>query len=374
MFSDELLRITTCVSKAKKFFKNTRKRKHRYQKYLKDKYSFSGKKEIKHFPIPVMTRWGSWRKAAAAVYICDYLEDIEDFAKSVPRKESPEAVEYFQNLTELDIKIIHAEAMFVREYCTPVSDMLLELESSCKAMGHVLYPELNDLCKPFETLKLSTDVMRALNEQCKKFIDDLDLPLQKFQHLGTRVRQVAEKCHDIITKYMSEDPAKHIFRSLTDLFNPTKIVLGSVSESDILKAKRRINLFDNITDDQFKVLHDIFSDHVRDILIVKPNLGTAAVLRALEAMRGNYSEFVKKCLQSIYIPVANVDSERGFSAYGDVFSPKRTRLSKENVEVMMCLYFGDDPNNNVCDVYDENECIENDDIQMEDEDDLDGDE
>ena len=37
VFADKFNRLNNCVIKAKKFFKNTRKRKHRYQKYLKDK-------------------------------------------------------------------------------------------------------------------------------------------------------------------------------------------------------------------------------------------------------------------------------------------------------------------------------------------------
>ncbi|KAK3929769.1 ATP-dependent helicase ULS1 [Frankliniella fusca] len=41
VFSDKLTRLNQCVSNTKKLFKNTRKRKHRYIKFLSDKYSFS---------------------------------------------------------------------------------------------------------------------------------------------------------------------------------------------------------------------------------------------------------------------------------------------------------------------------------------------
>ncbi|KAK3918165.1 CGG triplet repeat-binding protein 1 [Frankliniella fusca] len=365
VFSDQLENITECVSKTKKLFKNTRKRKHRYQKYLKDKYSFSGKKEVKHFPLPVMTRWGSWRKSV--VYLCDYLLDVVDFAKSLPIKEAP-SVEYFHNLTEIDIKIIQAEAAFVKENCTPVSELLLELESSGKAFAHLLYPKLTDLCKPFLNIKLATNVQSVLSPDCKKFLDDDELPINKCNYLEAKIKQVAECCHDKLTKYMSEDPAKHFFRSARDLFNHTKIVLGSVSETAIVKAKESVKLFDTIPNDQFKILHGLFCDHVRDVLKANPKLGAAAVLRALEAMRGTYPEFVKKCLQCIYISVSNVDSERGFSAYGDIMSPKRTRLSKENTEVMMCLYFGDDPNNNepsMCNINTDTDAIEIDDTDFD---------
>jgi len=363
VFSDNLEALNTCVSQTRLFFKNTRKRKHRYQKYLKEKYLFNGKKEIKHFPIPIMTRWGSWRKSV--VYLCGYLEDVANFAKSVPRKESPQAVQYFQKLSSNAIAVINAEAVFVREYCTPVSELLLELESSCKALGHVLYPKLICLSKTFETIQNATKVDSVLNANCKAALEDF--PITKLEEIENRFKLVAERCNFIINNYMSEDPAKDIFTSLRDLFNPTKIVLGSVTQGAILRAKSRISLFDTIPDDEFKVLHGMFCDNVKEILSVDPKLGTAAVLRALEAMRGNHSEFVKTCLQSIYMPVANVDSERGFSAYGNIVSPNRTRLSKDNAEVMMCLYFGDDPNNNDYSYEETNQnVIPSDDEEMED--------
>lgn len=54
-------------------------------------------------------------------------------------------------------------------------------------------------------------------------------------------------------------------------------------------------------------------------------------------------------LQIIYMPVSNVDSERVISGYGDVLSPKRCRLKPDNVEIMVCMYFGDDVDDEIND-------------------------
>jgi len=45
IFSEKLKRLNECVVNTKKLFKNTRKRRSQYIKYLKDKYSFYKKED-----------------------------------------------------------------------------------------------------------------------------------------------------------------------------------------------------------------------------------------------------------------------------------------------------------------------------------------
>lgn len=59
------------------------------------------------------------------------------------------------------------------------------------------------------------------------------------------------------------------------------------------------------------------------------------------SMMPKHPEFVTSCLQVLWVPVSNIDTERGFSAYGDIFSSRRTRLGIDKVETMMCFYHGD---------------------------------
>jgi len=101
IFHNKLPRLNECVSKAKKLFKNTRKRKNKYLKFLRDKYnSFSKQKEAKLFALLVLTRWGSWR--ISAEYLYKYVEDVAEYAKSLP--EDVRAVQYFKKLSDEDIR------------------------------------------------------------------------------------------------------------------------------------------------------------------------------------------------------------------------------------------------------------------------------
>lgn len=101
IFHNKLPLLNECVSKPKKLFKNTRKKKNWYLKFLRDKYSFSKKKEAKFFPLPVSTRWGSWR--ISAEYLYKYVEDVVEYAKSLP---DVRAVQYFKKLSDEDIRIV----------------------------------------------------------------------------------------------------------------------------------------------------------------------------------------------------------------------------------------------------------------------------
>lgn len=62
-------------------------------------------------------------------------------------------------------------------------------------------------------------------------------------------------------------------------------------------------------------------------------------------MKGNHSGFVSSRLQVIYISVSNVDNERAFSAYGDILTPKRNRLTARNTEIYMCFCSNDEIDN-----------------------------
>ncbi|CAH0552502.1 unnamed protein product [Brassicogethes aeneus] len=105
------------------------------------KYAFSGAKEVKQFPLPVMSRWGSWKRAA--VYVSEYAEDVAEYCKTLTGKANEtKAVKYFQKLKPQDIMIVKSEAMFVSEYCSPVSALLdkakknNEMVTSCGVKTH----------------------------------------------------------------------------------------------------------------------------------------------------------------------------------------------------------------------------------------------
>ena len=76
----ELISLNECVTQTKNEFLNTRKRKHRYLKYLCDMYK-NGEEAAKPLPSPVRSRWGSWLKSVT--YIEDYLGDLVNYSKNI---------------------------------------------------------------------------------------------------------------------------------------------------------------------------------------------------------------------------------------------------------------------------------------------------
>ncbi|XP_034232068.1 uncharacterized protein LOC117640011 [Thrips palmi] len=335
VFSDKLQHLHEFVMNTKQLFKNTRKRKHKYKQYLRDKYSFSRLKDAKLFPIPVMTRRGSWRKSVQ--YISVYLEDIADYAKTVPENEV-KSVQYFKKLNAEDLKVIKTEADFVEEYCASVCDLILYLEGSLYPMSHLVYSKVSVIQKVFHLLGSASDVKSVLYKETKASL--LKLSSQKQKGVCERLKAVAKKCDEILSDYLSNDTAKNFFQATQTLFNPSKIVVGC-SDRDFENAKNNIPLLNVIPLANFKVLHSLLTDAVKEAL--KSGKKNDDVLSdALLSMKGEHLKFVTLCLQVLHIPVSNVDSERAFSAYSDILSPKRCRLSAENAEIMMCMYFSDD--------------------------------
>lgn len=83
-------------------------------------------------------------------------------------------------------------------------------------------------------------------------------------------------------------------------------------------------------------------DSVKEALKSKGDKGDGdLVWNILFAMRSNHMAFATACLQVLQMPVSNVDCERGFSAYGDILTTRRNRLSTANTEAMICIYFGE---------------------------------
>lgn len=149
IFSTKFQRLNECISKCKKLFKNTRKRKHNYFKFLESKYKESKKKTPKLFPLPVLTRWGSWK--ISSDYLELYIEDVVEYAKSLP--DDVKSVKYFKALTPEDVLIIAAEATFVREHGTCVYETLRLFEGSKYPLAHKLYPKLKKLLNTFSIMK-----------------------------------------------------------------------------------------------------------------------------------------------------------------------------------------------------------------------------
>ncbi|KAE8739559.1 hypothetical protein FOCC_FOCC014942 [Frankliniella occidentalis] len=326
-------------------------------------YSFTNAKEIKLFPLPVMTRWGTWKKSA--VYIADYAEDIADYVcKELTGKSyDSQAVKYFRKLKPEDIMIIKAEAKFVVEYCSPVCDLQLMVEGSKYPMSHLLYAKVSEIRKPFSSVANAGDSIQGVLFDKTK--DSVALvPHTKQKTLLGRIKKVCEACNDLIKSQLKEDTASEFFEASNILFNPCKLS-ASLSSEKIVKAKESIAILNCIPTANFVILHSLLSDHVKENNAnashsKKGGSREDVVVNALMSMMQDHPIFAVSCLQVLHVSVSNVDSERGFSAYGDIFTPKRTNLTKDKVEAMMCMYFSSgmiDLNNNNATDYSESDGV-----------------
>lgn len=312
-------------------------------KFLRDKYGFSGIKQAKLFPIPVLSRWGSWRKSS--VYLAEYVEDVAAYATTITGSKLPKSVKYFKKLKEHDIVTIKAEANFVSEYCSPVCDLLVKCEKSKDPMSHVLYSKVNELSKSFEPISNATDkdnTKSLLSVKMKDLVNKL--PDDRQKTLLQRLKNVCVESCKLLSSLQENDTAKEFFQSSRILFHQSKLT-ASLSSETVIKAKKKISLLDTIPDDSFRVLHSVLADLVIENSKQAGNKSRDLVLQALMSMRQDHEKFVTACIQVMHIPVSNVDVERGFSAYGDILSPKRTNLTSTKVETMMCLYFN---SNKIC--------------------------
>lgn len=358
MFSTKLRRLNECVKKTKKLFKNTRKRRNVYMKFLRDRYHFTKKKALKLFPLPVMSRWGSWRKSAE--YLFEYIEDVTDYAKTL--NNDVEAVKYFKSLTKEDVDIIRTEASFVKDYSRPVDDLLLLLEGSKYPTAHRLYPQVKEVIKFFSVLHEVRDPKSVLLEGTKRCLTKVESRTRR-KNLEDRMKNLAKSCQTLLTDFIANDLGITLFQSCEALFSPSAIIIlksKPVSESSeiITKNKEQLYILRKIPSPEFLVLYLLMVDQVCDAIktnTVIKDQDYCVVKNVLLNMRSNHPDFAISCLQVISLPTSNTDVERSFSSYNDIVSARRTRLLEGSAEIMLCLYESDEVNVNVFNEYNINE-------------------
>ncbi|XP_063232447.1 uncharacterized protein LOC134536601 [Bacillus rossius redtenbacheri] len=326
IWPQSLPELNNFVSKTKTAFMNTRKRKHKYLCFLKQRYPEQEKPHVL-FPSPVLTRWGSWFESVG--YVNTYLDDLVTYLKSL-ELESSEALMYFQTLSVEEIVIIQCQAEFLVEHGCALVELTKQLEGSSYPMSHLISGKLSDLLK---SLQLVNDFnFGSKTNESLKLLAAVKQGLVKsqFQSCGLR-------CHTKLMKLINEDPSKNIFQNLGQLFNPREIMLNDVC-NDMVRAGKSLPFVSTVSGKEFLEGYSALKEIV--VEKVKKSEGSVDIISILLALKLDHSAFACNALKAIWIPVSNVDSERTFSAYSDVFSDKRRSLKPQNVELMVSLYFG----------------------------------
>ena len=68
--------------------------------HVKDWVNCEEKKDL--FPLPVLTRWGTWLKAV--VYVSEHWEQLQRYLKTIPEKESAAAMRAVSEMGKADVR------------------------------------------------------------------------------------------------------------------------------------------------------------------------------------------------------------------------------------------------------------------------------
>lgn len=324
IFQVELKELNNCVLNVKNAFLNTRKRKHLYQAFLKEKYEDGGEKDIKLFPSPVITRWNSWHKSV--VYIHTYLPDLHEFFSRM--EEGGGAVQALRSLTDAEVAVIQCQANYVVEHCSAIVTLLEILEGSYP-YSHKLQSKLQDV----------ENSLKIVSEGC--FGDETSaqlkaVPKKHAAALTTTLANAAAKANVKLAQLQNGDTAKSFLRAIGQMFDER--LMGSVTIEQVKHASKNLPLMSSLPTQVVLEGHAALKAAITTAVYAGRKFD---LLQELLSLKEDHENFVDASVKSLWVPVSNVDSERGFSAYTNILTDRRTTLSPANVELMLSLTFGD---------------------------------
>lgn len=320
----ELTELNECVTNAKNAFNNARKRKNHYIFHLKNNHPHM---TAKQFPLPVMTRWNSWYHSVE--YVNEYLTPMVEFLKNV--EDGGTSIHYFKNLTMVEIVVIQCQAAFVVEHCKSTIDAIVVLEGSSYPYAHKLHAKLKDLQRSYIIIGEGN-----FNVQTTALLQQLQPKLRT--PLIQKLKNVALKSSTKLSSLQLLDPATDFLTAISKLFNPRDIV--TTTNEEVKASAKNVPFLSDLTTNVGLLLEGYCALKAKVCSEVSQGRDVV-ILTTLLGLKADHSDFVESAVRAIWLPVSNVDSERGFSAYNNVLTDKRTTLTPENVELMVALTFGD---------------------------------
>lgn len=324
LWSSSLSELNTCVQNAKSAFVNTRKRKHRYYSFLSAKYPTDpGKPKL--FPSPVMTRWNSWFNSVQ--YLNEYLDDLIEFLSEVEGGGS--CIEYFKNIKAQQVYEIKCSSQFLLEHGSSLIEMIVVLEGSTYPFIHKLYSKLTDLQNSFFLVSRGTFGLKT-----REVVETVTSAVRKCT-VQEQLKSVGLQCNKKLTSLLDKDTTGILVKSMSKLFDTRNISINLVDDSLWLTAKN-VPLLGNISQKEFCEGYLAFQAQVKAML---EEQGDVDILSVLLGLKEEHHNFVKNATAAVWIPPSNVDSERAFSAYGQILTDMRTNLKSENIQIMLSKYF-----------------------------------
>lgn len=136
-----------------------------------------------------------------------------------------------------------------------------------------------------------------------------------------------------LSSLISSDPSRARFEEAS-LFEPTTLMLQEIDPRLIAKLKKIKNLQHVSVEKLTEGFHQL-----KESVKTMSSDSSVDMVKALNAIKPSCPEFVVGCLKTIWLPCANVDSERFLSSYNRVLTDQRTNLSENNLATMAIFSF-----------------------------------
>ena len=326
IWQNTLDELNTTVAKTKAAFLNTRKRKHLYLEFLREKYENDPGK-VKHFPMPVQTRWNTWFEAAK--YIHEYLDDILEFMEQLGEENS--GVKFLKDVSPQFLAVTKIQAQFIADNCNRFVNLITFLEGNSYPTAHVLHSKL----------KVMENMLDLLTKEV--FSTQLTTLLQEMTALSRAevVKQLKTTAQMSLTKLKiltAEDPSKLVFAAVSKLFDPKTLGNQILSANNAMVELKKLSYATAIESSKFYEGYVVLQGLIKEEL-KRPECTHVDICKIICSLREEYTEFVKTSLEAIWYPTSNVDSERSISQYGVVVSDRRRRLKPENAEILTMVAF-----------------------------------
>lgn len=317
--------LNTTVAKTKAAFLNTRKRKHQYLDFLREKYDDPTK--VRHFPMPVQTRWNTWFEAAR--YIHEYLDDILEFMDQLGEENN--GVKFLKDISPQFLAITKVQAQFVADNCSRFVNLITFLEGNSYPTAHVLHSKLKVLQNMLELL-----TKEVFSAELTSLLQGMTA-VKKAEAVN-QLKTTAQKSLIKLNNLIAEDPSKSMFTAIGKIFDPRTLsnAIPSIESTTAeLKKLSYVSAIDSATFyEGYVVLQGLIKEEMK-----RPECTHVDICKIICSLREEYTEFVKVSLEAIWYPTSNVDSERSISRYGIVVSDRRRRLKPENAEILTMVAF-----------------------------------
>nr|CAD7393336.1 unnamed protein product [Timema cristinae] len=304
--------LNNVVAKLKGIFRNARKLKRQYKLHLEENFPLL---PPNLYPIPVLTRWSSWFNSVE--YISSYLTAIHSFLEEKKDSLSPQGQSLLELLTPDFLNSVEVQAVFVCENCAVITNPIVELQSKSAPKAHLLFARL-------EAVLTKCDLVSKGHFGGKVNLLLGALPFKKKEDLVIILKMCGSKSHMKLSKYVDSTGANKLFgevrvlKALSYLFNPSNILSRSTPNIEQVKINFKVLPFFVNYDGDLSFFYIEMCKKLKVLMEESDGIESLKIENVLLGLKTDsmFSDFATKCLQALWLPISNADSEQYFSRLG----------------------------------------------------------